>query len=83
MFLFPNFSSYSYSDDDLVQRSYLLRYDTTTMGSWINFFVGVGGRNAHQLQKIHILISDLASTGAERDASEIVRIIDTKSCQSG
>ncbi len=67
---------FEFPDDlgaDTVQRSYLLHYETTPAGSWIPFHVGVGSRDLNQLQKIHIVISDLAAE--QVGSAEIARII--------
>lgn len=57
---------------DAVSRSYLLHYDTTPNGSWIDFNIGTGGRHVNQLERIEIIITDLNS---ERRDTEIERIL--------
>lgn len=59
-------------DAKSLQTSYLLHYTTTELGSWIPFNFGTGGRDADQLERVLVVITDL---GANRLDAEIKRLI--------
>ena len=58
--------------NDAAARSYLLRYETTTKGSFVPFYIGTGGRNVAQLERVEIIITDL---GAKLRDTEIKRVL--------
>lgn len=63
------------ANSDAAARSYLLRYETSSKGSWIPFSIGTGGRNRDRLKRVEIIIADLADT---RRDPEVKRILNKK-----
>lgn len=71
LFLFRRLAALE-SEKSVLERSYLFRYVTTSLGSWVPFSIGTGNRNASKLNKIEIIVSDLA---LNQDQAEVSRTL--------